>query len=269
MTLKQPRWLPLRRYNWEARSCGLHGHATFAPDEPHVADALRAPTAQGPAWRCLRCGQYVLGPPNQSGPADTAPVVLRGRALRDAFILRFLAVERFLRAALLISLAYGLWRFEASRSSLQQSFEAYLPALGALAQQIGVDLADSGPVRLLREGFVANQSTLTELTLGVLAYAALQLAEGVGLALMRRWGEYLAVVGTSAFLPVEIYELTERVTVLRLLALLINILAVAYLLWTKRLFGLRGGRAAYVRERANQSLLEVVDATRPPNVHGT
>jgi uncharacterized membrane protein (DUF2068 family) len=193
--------------------------------------------------------------------------VLRGRALRDAFILRLLAVERFFRALLLLSLAYGLWRFEASRSALQQSFEAYLPALGPLAQQIGVDLAESGPVRLLREAFAANQSTLTELTLGVLAYAALQLTEGVGLALMRRWGEYVAVVGTSVFLPLEIYELTERVTVLRLLTLAINILAVVYLLWTKRLFGLRGGRAAYDRERANQSLLEVVDAAQPSTEH--
>jgi len=35
------------------------------------------------------------------------------------------------------------------------------------------------------------------------------------------------------------------------------VFAVVYLLWTKRLFGIRGGRAAFERERENVSLLEV------------
>ena len=47
------------------------------------------------------------------------------------------------------------------------------------------------------------------------AYAAVQFVEATGLWLMRRWGEYFAVVATSIFLPLEVYELTDRVTVLR------------------------------------------------------
>lgn len=252
---------PFAGYNWDTRSCGLHGHVTYAPAEAALAARLHAHTDQGDAWRCLRCGAFALGPPQQRGPADAAPVVLRGRALRDAFILRFLAAERFVRGVLLLGLAYGLWRFEGSRQSLQQTFDSYLPALRPLSDRVGVDLTESGPVRTLERAFAAQQSTLTLLTLGVLAYAALELVEALGLALMRRWGEYVAVVGTSIFLPLEIYELTERVTVLRVSALVVNMVAVAYLLWTKRLFGLRGGKEAYRRERANQSLLEVVAAT--------
>jgi uncharacterized membrane protein (DUF2068 family) len=251
---------PLSGYDWDTRSCGLHGHVTYAPDEPELADALTATTAQGHAWRCLRCGVFVPGPAHGKGPASSAPIVLRGRALRDAFILRLLAAERLLRGLLLIALAYGLWRFEGSRDSLQRTFDSYLPALRALADQAGVDLTQTGPVRLLQSAFAAKQSTLTLLTLGVLGYAALQLTEAVGLALMRRWGEYLAVVATSVFLPLEVYELTEQVTVVRVLALAVNLLAVGYLLWTKRLFGLRGGRAAYQKDRANQSLIEVIAA---------
>ncbi|HMA46948.1 MAG TPA: hypothetical protein VKP11_07085, partial [Frankiaceae bacterium] len=68
------------------------------------------------------------------------------------------------------------------------------------------------------------------------------------------------------------YELTERVTVLRALALVVNVALVVYLLLSKRLFGLRGGRAAYEDERADESLLEVrqsagvtvADPARPP-----
>jgi hypothetical protein len=74
---------------------------------------------------------------------------------------------------------------------------------------------------------------------------------------MKRWGEYVAVVGTSVFIPLEVYEIVETVTWLRVAALALNVFAVIYLLWTKRLFGLRGGRAAFERERENVSLLEL------------
>lgn len=251
---------PLRGYDWETRSCGLHGHLTFAPDEPELAKALSARTSEGQTWRCLRCGVFVLGAPGACGPADAAPTPLRGRTLRDAFILRLLAAERLIRAAALIVLGYGLWRFEGSRDSLQRTVDSWLPTLRPVADRIGVDLAESGPVRLLERAFAARQSTLTLLTVGVFLYAGLQIVEGVGLALLRRWGEYVAVIGTSVFLPLEIDQLTERVTVLRMAALLINVFAVGYLLWTKRLFGIRGGRAAYEQQRTNQSLIEVVAA---------
>ena len=79
----------------------------------------------------------------------------------------------------------------------------------------------------------------------------------MGLWSLRRWGEYLAVVATSIFLPLEVYELTEKITWVRVLAFAVNIALVVYLVVSKRLFGARGGRAAYERERASESLLEV------------
>jgi uncharacterized membrane protein (DUF2068 family) len=77
---------------------------------------------------------------------------------------------------------------------------------------------------------------------------------------MKRWGEYVAVVGTAVFIPLEVYELVERVTWLRVVAFAFNVFAVVYILWTKRLFGFRGGRAAFEAERHSQSLLEVEQA---------
>ena len=44
---------------------------------------------------------------------------------------------------------------------------------------------------------------------GVLAYGVLELVEAVGLWLMKRWGEYVAVVGTAIFIPLEVYEIVE------------------------------------------------------------
>ena len=46
-------------------------------------------------------------------------------------------------------------------------------------------------------------------------YALIELTEGVGLWMGQRWGEYFAMVATSVFLPYEVYDLTVKVTWLR------------------------------------------------------
>ena len=49
----------------------------------------------------------------------------------------------------------------------------------------------------------------------------------MGLWLARRWGEYFAMVATSLGLPVEIYELSHKVTVTALIFLAVNLALVA------------------------------------------
>ncbi|WP_033824097.1 DUF2127 domain-containing protein, partial [Kitasatospora sp. MBT63] len=61
----------------------------------------------------------------------------------------------------------------------------------------------------------------------------------------------------AAFLPIEVYELTEHISVLKICTLLLNVVAVLWILLSKRLFGLRGGHAAFEAERHSASLLEV------------
>ena len=259
---------PLKSFDWNSRSCGLHGHATYAPCEPALAGRLQAATPSGHAWRCLRCGTYVLGPPAGSGPASDAPIVLRGKALRDTFILRFLAVDRFVRGFLLVALAYGIWRFDGSRTALRQVVNSYLPAFEPLASKFGVDLEDTSAVHLVQQAFVARHSTLLLVALGVLVYGLVELVEGYGLWFKKRWGEYVAVVVTALFVPLEIHEIMVLVSWVRVSALIINLFAVAYILWTKRLFGFRGGQSAFEAERRNDSLLELEHAAtagdRPP-----
>ena len=250
-------WRPFANYDRELRSCSRRGHATYRPDEEDLAARLEVETPEGPAWRCLRCGTFVIGDPRGSGPADHAPTVLRGAALRDATILRLLAVERGIRGVLLVLLAYGIYRFDGSRTALRQVFETYLPLLRPVADRAGIDLQSAGPVRLIQTALHTRHTTLVWVTIGVLAYGVLELVEAVGLWMLKRWGEYVAVVGTGIFVPLEIYELLEKVTWLRLVALALNLFAVVYILWTKRLFGIRGGKEAFERERANVSMLEV------------
>jgi uncharacterized membrane protein (DUF2068 family) len=243
--------------DWNLRSCGRHGHVTYAPTEPELRERLQASTPQGGAWRCLRCGDYVLGGPRQEGPARNAPVVLRGRELRDAVILRLLAVERWIRGALILAGAYGIWRFRAHHDAVQRAFNEDLPLVKPLADKLNYNLDDSSIVHSIRTVVQAQTSTLGWIAGALLVYGILQVVEGTGLWLLKRWGEYFAVVATSLGLPIEIYELTHKITYFRVGALIINVAAVLYLLLSKRLFGLRGGKAAYEEERHEESLLEV------------
>ena len=250
--------------DWNLQVCGFRGHATYAPDQPRLRARLYIDGPLGEAWRCLRCGTYVLGAPRGSGPADAAPEVPRGRLLRDLILMRLLAVDRGLRALLMILAAVLVTRFAAERVSLLSAFDTDLALLNPLERQLGWNIADSPIVRAIHDAFTLSNSVLNWMTVGLFAYAVLLAVEAVGLWLVKRWGEYFSVVATSLFLPLEIYELIERVTAFRLVALVINLVAVAWLLWSKRLFGLRGGGAAYRAEHASESLLSVERAAVGP-----
>jgi uncharacterized membrane protein (DUF2068 family) len=243
--------------DWNLRTCGWRGHETYAPDEADLRAQLCATTPVGTAWRCLRCGTYVVGDPVGHGPAQQAPEVPRGRLLRDRVLMRALAVERGLRAVGLVAVALLVLKFRGSHDTLQTAFQNDLPLLRPLATQLGWNPDDSRIVRSINDAFSLSPTTLTWIAVGLLAYAALEAIEAVGLWQVKRWGEYFAVVATSVFLPLEIYELIERVTVLRLGAFAVNVAAVVWLVWSKRLFGLRGGGAAYRAEHAAESLLTV------------
>jgi uncharacterized membrane protein (DUF2068 family) len=246
--------------DWSLRGCSRQGHATYAPEEPELRERLHTETALGEAWRCLRCGTYVLGPPHGSGPGEDAPIVLRGKALREAFILRILAVERWIRAVMLGLLAAAVVKFETSQTSLQQFFDKELPRFKSAAAAFNVNLDKSPTIQRIEHLLHSKHATLHLVEGFLIGYALLELAEGIGLWSLKRWGEYVAAVGTSIFLPLEIYELTKDVTALKVIAFVINLALVFYLVWRKRLFGVRGGRAAFERERHADSLLEVETA---------
>ena len=70
---------------------------------------------------------------------------------------------------------------------------------------------------------------LRAISAGTFVYAGLLLTEGVGLLLRRRWAEYFTVIVTGFFIPLELYELTRRISVTRLVVLAINVAIVWYL----------------------------------------
>ena len=249
---------------WSLFGCARKGHVTYAPDEPELRDRLMTPTAGGTAWRCLRCGVFVPeGHPDTEhgrGPAEAAPLLRRGRELRDELILRVFAVERFIRFVVFAAAAYGVWRFKYDRGHIQQAFNHDMPAIRELYRDLGFNFDHSKLIGLIQHSFTLDARTLTYLAIGLVIYSLIELTEGVGLWLGQRWGEYFAMVATSVFLPYEVYDLTVKVTWLRVGAFVINLVLVAYLVWSKRLFGARGGKQAYEARLRTDSFIEVEQA---------
>jgi uncharacterized membrane protein (DUF2068 family) len=252
--------------DWNRRHCARRGHETYAPTgtgtDALLRERLRTDTALGEAWRCLRCGDFVIGEPKGSGPADEAPRVPRGKALRDHLILRVLAVERLVRGIVIFVIAYAVWKFANSQSALSQLFENDIKLFKPVAHHFGYDLDHATIVDRIRKTFGYKRSTLHAASIALAAYALLETVEGVGLWLTKRWGEYLTAVGTSIFLPLEIWDGVHKFqehksVVLAACTFTINIAAVAYLLISKRLFGIRGGGAAFEAQKHAESLLTV------------
>ena len=258
--------------DWSTLACGRGGHVTFAPDEPELSAQMGVTLPDGRAWQCLRCGSYIRGEPTLSGSAATAPVVPRGKEVRSRLILRLFAIERFLRAIVIGTAAVGLWQFRHSQTSIEKSFDRELPALRGLFRQLGYNIDNSKLVGLLQHALTLSSKTLTLLAIGLALYTIIELVEGVGLWLARRWGEYFAMVATSFGLPLEIYDLTRNVTLLAVVVFAVNLALVLYLVITKRLFGVRGGKEAYDARLRSESVLEAaVEAAagtrRPASSH--
>jgi uncharacterized membrane protein (DUF2068 family) len=246
--------------NWNLFGCARRGHLSYEPDEPELRARLVAQTAGGPAWRCLRCGAFVTDGSHSRGPAAAAPLLRRGKELRSELLLRVFAVERVLRFLVLGTAAYGVWRFRYDKAGIQRAFNNDLPAIRTLYGDLGFNVSHSKLLGFIQNAFTLNSRTLLYLAIGLAVYAIIELVEAVGLWLGQRWGEYFAAAATSLFLPYEIYDLSVKLTWLRVGALAVNLLLVIYLIWNKRLFGARGGKKAYDAQLRGESVIEVEQA---------
>jgi len=89
---------------------------------------------------------------------------------------------------------------------------------------------------LLAKLSILDDKRLKELSVGTFIYSAIFLTEGIGLALAKRWAEYLTIVSTASLLPLEIYELAKHASPGKVSALAINLAVVAYLIFELRRF---------------------------------
>lgn len=143
--------------------------------------------------------------------------------------LQIIAAFKFCKAAALIATGFAtLGILNPGNATWMQDW------LERLALGQGHALASSIAARALALLDLAGPTRLRQVALGAFLYAALFLVEGVGLARQRRWAEYLTVVVTTSFLPLEIVALYRRWTLPRAGTLILNVAVVAYLVWQLR-----------------------------------
>lgn len=137
-------------------------------------------------------------------------------------MLGIIAAFKLVKAALFIAGGVGLLRM--LNPEVEERVRQWLLALS---------LAHGWPIilRLLSKLSGLSGHRLQALGAVAFAYAALFLVEGIGLWLAQRWAEYLTVIATASFLPVEIYELYRGMSRVKFVALLANIAMVAYLVY--------------------------------------
>jgi len=239
-----------RRWHPETFVCAFRGHAAPATSARRLgsADWLVGVEAVGGGHlgRCLRCDAWVLADPatadrDEIGDVAGLAVPERGKKLRDALVLKLIAVNRGIHAVVFALLAVGLLFLRARLGGLQDQARALVRNAGGGLAGTGQDTSRTFLLKGLNRLVGLDPKTLGILFLTSVTYCLIEGVEAVGLWRGRRWAEYLTAVATAGFLPLEIDELVKRVTVGRLLALTVNLAVLVYLVWAKRLFGLRGG----------------------------
>ncbi len=83
---------------------------------------------------------------------------------------------------------------------------------------------------ILEKAMLLNAEEIRRIGVVAYSYAALSLAEGIGLYLEKAWGEILTLAITASFLPWEVFEITRRLTWVRVGLLTANVLVFIYLL---------------------------------------
>jgi uncharacterized membrane protein (DUF2068 family) len=265
------RWRP--RLHWELLLCGIGGHELVGTDAAQLRaqDAIFArEDAAGTRWyRCLRCDSWLAlakpERPTRPFPPERVQIrlPLRGKRLRDKIVLRLIAVNRAFHFLVLGALGALVLVFSANRGTLRDTFYKVVADLqgGVVSSQ---SHASHGLLHELDNLFTTSSVHLHELGAVLLVYAAVEGIEAVGLWYQRRWAEYLTFLVTASLLPLEIYEILTRTTVLKVLAFVINVAVVIYLLVAKRLFGLRGGVAADEADAERDQGWEALERAAPP-----
>ncbi|MGB8861543.1 MAG: DUF2127 domain-containing protein, partial [Ilumatobacteraceae bacterium] len=199
--------------------------------------------------RCLRCDTWVehVAPAAETARWQILPPVAeltkprRGKPLHEAILMRLISINKATHAAFFSVLAAMLLLVESNFSRLHDWAQRVIDGLNSQLGDTGQGASQTWLSRQLRHLLDLKPGTVHVLLALAVVYAVIEWTEAYGLWKERRWAEYLTVLATAGFLPLEIHELIDRVTVLRVGALIVNIALIVWLVLAKHLFGVRGG----------------------------
>ena len=134
--------------------------------------------------------------------------------------LRAVALFEALKGTLVLLAGFGLAR-------------AIYGDIGELAEHL-VHRLHLNPAKRFPRIFLDLASNLSDgqlwaLAALALAYSILRFVEAYGLWFERRWAEWIAALSGGVYVPVEIYELSRGYSTVKMAALLLNTLVIAYM----------------------------------------
>jgi uncharacterized membrane protein (DUF2068 family) len=136
-----------------------------------------------------------------------------------------IAIFKWCNALLLCAVALGLLKL--LHQDVGEAAENFLRSLR-------VDPDNKFLGSILAKLSLIDETKLQALSAVSFAYAGLFLVEGTGLFFEKRWAEYLTIIATASFLPVEVYELIAKVNALKIALLIVNLIIVGFLVFRVR-----------------------------------
>ena len=140
---------------------------------------------------------------------------------RSSAVIMLIGAFKLFKAALLIGIAVGAHHL--LHRDMQRMVVDWMKRLQADPDNRLLNAILSRVARL-------DERRLKEISFGTFLYGALFAVEGVGLLMRKRWAEYLTVVTTALLLPLEIYEIVQHMSPLKIVALVVNVVVVVYLI---------------------------------------
>ncbi len=146
---------------------------------------------------------------------------------RQSRLLPLIAAFKIAKACLLFTVALGLhhlWRGNT------------LTILDDWMRDVRIDPDNSVAHSMVSKLTGLPPHRLYQLGVGTFFYGSMFMVEGIGLLLKKRWAEYMTVITTTTFLPLEIFELAFRPDrkVFKAVLLALNLIILIYLLWNLR-----------------------------------
>jgi uncharacterized membrane protein (DUF2068 family) len=160
----------------------------------------------------------VASPP----PSLPAPKPLAQRAGHSMLLIRIIAIDKFIKGACLLIIGTFILHMIRDDKNLHDTLHDFI-------NDLRIDPNNKHIHILLEKTLGVSEHTLRLFYVGTLIYAGLYLVEGLGLFFDKAWAEWMTIIATALFLPLEILEIYRVVTLFRIIVFILNILMLIYL----------------------------------------
>jgi uncharacterized membrane protein (DUF2068 family) len=147
------------------------------------------------------------------------PTSRRWNAVPAGF--KIIGAYKLFTAALSFALGVGLFRL--FRGDVQTGIQELIRALRLDPDNQLIHAAVEALTRI-------DRRRLEWIQMGVFAYSALHVAEGIGILRGKRWGAILIILATSSLIPIECFQIVRKPSPVRIAALVGNTAIVVYLI---------------------------------------